>query len=94
METTNIILNLPTQFAQFVDHIESVKFQGKKFIDLLNHLESHFGNIKERLVEEDESVRPYLNIYVNEKNIQALNGIDTIIPNGASVSILLSRAGG
>ncbi len=94
MKKTNVTLKFPIQFSQFIDHKKAVEFEGEKVSELINYLDLNFGNIKERLFEDDGNIRPYIKLFLGAKNITALQGLDTIIPNGESISLLLSRAGG
>ncbi len=94
MKTTKVSLKFPTQFAQFIDGQKSIEFQGDKVSDLLDHLDIQFGQVKERLLEEDGQVKPYINLFLENKNINVLEGLETEINSGSCISLLLSRAGG
>lgn len=94
-QKTTVILKFPTQFSKHINNIKQIEFEGNKFIDLLNFLDTRFGSIKERLMDEDgEVVKPYLNVFINKKNLHSMEGLNTEIPEGATISLLLSRAGG
>lgn len=94
MKKTTVQIKFPTQFSKFIFNIESIEFEGETIEDFINVLEHTFGNIRERLFDPSGKVRPYINLYIGKKNIYSLNGLDSIIPDGSSVSLLLSRAGG
>lgn len=90
---TTVKVNFPTQFAQMVGNLKEVEFSGNKLSDLFSYLDGTFGEISERIFEDGE-VRPYLNLFVGSKNVNSLDGVDTVVSNGEKVSLLLSRAGG
>lgn len=94
MKKTHVKLKFPAQFSKFVDNVSQIEFEGESIADFLTHLDATFGNIKERVLESNEQVRPYINIFIEKKNIKSLNGIDSIVPEGSCISLLLSRAGG
>jgi len=93
MKKTSVRVNFPSQFVQFVGYKGDIEFSGEKVSDFLSHLDHTYGNISERILDGDQ-IRPYLNLYIGKTNINNLQGLDTVIPKGESVSLLLSRAGG
>lgn len=94
MKKTTVQIKFPAQFSKFIYDIDSLEFEGETIEDFINTLDHTFGNIRERLFDPDGKVRPYINLYIGKKNIYALNGLDSIIPDGSPISLLLSRAGG
>ena len=94
MKKTNVSLKFPSQFSTYINNIETLEFKGDRMSDFVEELESIYGNIKERLFDTEGKVKPYINIFVGKKNIESLQGLNSIIPDGERISLLLSRAGG
>jgi sulfur-carrier protein len=94
MEKTQVKIKFPTQFGQYISNIETLEFEGNKVNDFITTLDNIYGEIRERMFEEDGQVRPYINIFVGSKNIESLDGLNTKVNQGDSISLLLSRAGG
>ncbi|MCK8522363.1 MoaD/ThiS family protein [Aquimarina sp. D1M17] len=94
MKTTTVSLKFPTQFSKFIDDQKSIQFKGNRVADLLDHLDIEYGSVKERLLEEDGQVKPYINLFLENKNINVLKGLETEVNDGSCISLLLSRAGG
>ncbi len=94
MKKTSVTLKFPSQFSQFIDFQKSIEFQGENISELIDHLDMNYGDIRERLLEEDGQVKPYINLFLESRNITSLEGLNTIVPNGGIISLLLSRAGG
>lgn len=94
MKTTFVQINFPSQFARFINNTTDLEFEGESIADFINNIEVRFGNIRERLLDGDGQLKPYLNLFVGKKNIRSLQGIQTLIPEGERISLLLSRAGG
>jgi molybdopterin synthase sulfur carrier subunit len=61
---------------------------------MVEDLESQFPGIKDRLCDEDGSIRKFINIYVNDEDIRFLNGPETEIKDEDIVSIIPAIAGG
>lgn len=53
----------------------------------------HVG-LRDRVVTEQGSVRPHVNIFVGEDNIRYLDGLETIVEDGVEICILPSVSGG
>jgi molybdopterin converting factor small subunit len=94
MKKTNVQVNFPAPFSQYISNIKNIEFEGESIADFINRLDCIYGEIKERLFDEEGQMRPYLNIFIDRKNIRSLDGIHSKIPEGACISLLLSRAGG
>jgi molybdopterin converting factor small subunit len=90
----SVILKFPSQFSSYINNEKTAEFDGDKIADLLEHLEDTFGNVKERIMEDDGKLRPYINFFVGAKNIKDKEGLNTLIENGDKITLLLSRAGG
>ena len=61
---------------------------------MIDNLEAAHGGIKEKLVDDDGSIRRFVNIYVNDEDIRFLDGADTEVKDGDSVTIVPAIAGG
>lgn len=94
MKKTVAQVKFPSQFARFINNETQVEFEGESLSDFINKLDGAYGNIKERLFDADGQLHPYLNFFIGKKNIKSLRGMDSVIEEGACVSLLLSRAGG
>lgn len=61
---------------------------------LINELSSMFPGIKDRIFDDQERARPFVNIFVNGINIRDSEGESTTLKEGDKVHILPSIAGG
>ena len=72
-----------------------MEIQGARdILDVIAQLDARVPNIKDRLLDEHDRTRPYINIYVNEENIRDLEGESTKAKDGDVIYILPSVAGG
>lgn len=62
--------------------------------DLLMRLSAMFPDVRDRILDDQDKTRPYVNIFVNENNIRDLESERTKVTNGDEVYILPSVAGG
>jgi sulfur-carrier protein len=61
---------------------------------LIEKLNEMFPGIKERVFDDQDKTRPFVNIFVNGENIRDLGQEGTKIKSGDAVHILPSVAGG
>jgi MoaD family protein len=89
-----IDVRIPTILRPYTGGERSVDGNGATVSALIEDLESRYGGIKERLVDETGGVRRFVNIYVNDEDIRFTGGLDTALSDGATVVILPAVAGG
>jgi len=76
------------------DSVE-MEIQGARdVLDVIMQLDARVPNIRDRILDEHDLTRPYINIYVNEENIRDLDGESTKAEDGDVIYILPSVAGG
>ena len=61
---------------------------------LVIHLGEMFPAVRDKIFDEHDRTRPFVNIFVNEENIRDLDSEQTPVKNGDEVYILPSVAGG
>ena len=61
---------------------------------LVEKLELVFPGIKDRILDDQENAREFVNVFVNGVNIRDLEGESTNLKDGDTVHILPSVAGG
>ncbi len=72
-----------------------VEIQGARdVLDVITQLDSKVPNIRDRILDEQDRTRLYVNIYVNDENIKELEGETTRVKDGDVIYILPSVAGG
>ena len=50
--------------------------------------------VAERIVDEEGSLRKFVNVFVDDDDVRYLDGLDTAVPDGVTVSIIPAVAGG
>ena len=68
--------------------------QARDILDLLMRLFVIFPALRDRIQDEHDKTRPYVNIFLNEENIRDLQSEKTKVRDGDEVYILPSVAGG
>jgi molybdopterin synthase sulfur carrier subunit len=89
-----ICIRIPTPLQKITKDKSEVMGKGKNIKELIENLEKDYPGIKERLYDEKENLRRFINIYVNEEDIRFLKGDETEIKDGDEISIIPAIAGG
>lgn len=61
---------------------------------ILTYLTDEYPDFSKALYDENNFLRPFINIYVNDVNIKDLNNLETSLQNGDTVQIIPAIAGG
>ena len=87
-------VRIPTPLRAFTAGAAEVRVDGATVRGVLETLESHHGGILERVLGEDGQVRGFVNLYLGDRDVRALDGLDTPVESGAVLSIVPAVAGG
>ena len=87
-------VRIPTPLRRLTNEKDEVNTSSTNILGMVEDLESQFPGIKDRLCEEDGSIRKFINIYVNDEDIRFLDGPQTEIKDEDIVSIIPAIAGG
>lgn len=88
------IVRIPTTLRSLTAGESSVDVPGGTVREVLGALESAHPGFQERLLEEDGSLRRFVNIFVSDDDIRFLQGLDTQVEPDATVAIVPAVAGG
>jgi MoaD family protein len=72
---------------------DEIEAKGATVREVIEDLDRNYPGIKDRLCDE-KGVRRFVNIYQNEEDIRFLDGLETVVKEGDSVSIVPAIAGG
>ncbi len=89
----SIEVRIPTILRQYTGGEKAVQGEGATLQELIADLESRHPGLRERLVD-DKGLRRFVNVYLNDEDVRFLNGIETPVSDGDSVTVLPAVAGG
>ncbi len=87
-------VKLPTQLRAVAGGEGEVLLEGETVGAVLDALYAEHGELRERIADDDGSLRRFVNVYVNGDDIRFGDGLKTPVPAGAEVQILPAVAGG
>ena len=89
-----VTVKIPTQLRPAAEGASEAELDGATVQEVLNGLYDRFGELRERISDEDGSLRRFVNVYVSGEDIRFLDGLQTPVSDGAELTILPAVAGG
>jgi len=93
-ETASVTVRIPTPLRASAGGNASVDIPGRTVDEVLTHLVDTYPDLKNNLYTDDGTLRQFVNVYVDDEDIRYLDGVDSVVEDGADVSIVPSIAGG
>ena len=87
-------VHIPTPLRKLTQNQEIVRIEGATIRDVINNLEQSYPGLKERICDEQNNIRRFVNVFVNDEDIRFLQDAETAVEPGDEVSIFPSIAGG
>ena len=90
----SVIVRIPTPLLKLTQNKPEVEVSGNTIELLIDNLDANYPGIKERIYDESDNIRRFVNIYLNDEDIRFLEGKSTAVNDGDEVSIIPAIAGG
>ena len=87
-------VRIPTTLRPITGGKNEVSVDGTTLREVLANLESAHPGMRERLFDDAGALRRFVNIFVADDDVRFLQGLDTPVPEGQTVSIVPAVAGG
>jgi len=85
---------IPTPFRSFTGNRTHVEVEGRNVAELLSNLDVKFPGFRDLCCDDTGAIPAHINIYVNNKEISALDGAATKLAAGDEVAVIPALAGG
>jgi sulfur-carrier protein len=89
-----ITITIPTALRQYASGQARVQLEAGPIGSVLKTLVERYPELGKQLYNEGGQLRNFVNIYVGDEDIRHLQGIETAVPDGETVSIIPAIAGG
>jgi len=89
-----ITVRIPGALQEFTGGVRECVVPAGHVADVLARLGERHPQLAPRLLTPEGTLRPFVNVFVGRDNVRDLQGLDTPIPEGATVTILPAVAGG
>ncbi len=89
-----VVIKIPAPMRSYTDGQREVRAEATTVADCISYLTASYPALRERLCEEDGSVRRFINIFVNGEDIRFGQGLETALRDGADVVSIVPAASG
>jgi molybdopterin converting factor small subunit len=89
-----VTVRIPTQLRSLTGGNNQVSTEGATVGEVLKALDAAHPGFTDRLFDEQGRLRRFVNVFLAEEDIRFLDGLDTPVPAGATLSIVPAVAGG
>ena len=87
-------VRLPTVLRPHAGGLSTVSANGATIGEVLNDLVTRYPGMAGQVLTEDGALHRFVNVYVDDDDVRYLEQLDTVVPDGVTVSILPAVAGG
>lgn len=91
---TTVTIRIPTPLRSATDGQSTVDVDGRTVDEALRALVDRYPDLADNLYNEDDELRQFVNVYVDDEDVRFEEGVDTSLDPGDEVSIVPSIAGG
>ncbi len=87
-------VRVPTTLRTLTAGESEVSVEGATVGDVIQALDAAHPGFGDRLLDEDGSLRRFVNVFLADDDVRYLQGLDTPVPDGGTLSIIPAVAGG
>jgi len=90
----SVTITIPTPLRQFADGQSEIQVDANTAGEALDQLTATHAELRRHLFNDQNALRNFVNVYVNDEDIRHVNGPDTPVKEGDTILIVPSIAGG
>ena len=90
----SVTVRIPTTLRPLSGGNSTVSVEGATLGEVLASLEAAHPGFKDRLFDDNGGLRRFVNLFVADDDVRYLQGLETPVPAGETVSIIPAVAGG
>ncbi len=89
-----VLVNVPTVLRPHAGGAKVLSGTGSTVGEVLNGLIAEYPGLSGQVIDEDGSLRKFVNVYLNDDDVRYLSALDTPVKDADEISILPAVAGG
>jgi sulfur-carrier protein len=90
----SVTVRIPTQLRSLSGNAAEVQVEAATVAEALKALEGAYPGFDERLFDESGDLRRFVNVFLADEDIRFLQGVDSAVTDGQTISIVPAVAGG
>ncbi len=90
----SVIVRLPSQLRALVGGAGEVAVEATTVRDAIEAVDATHPGIAFRVLDDKGNLRRFVNVFVADEDVRFLDGLDTVLESGQTVSLVPAVAGG
>jgi molybdopterin synthase sulfur carrier subunit len=90
----SLIIRIPTQLRTLTGGAGEVEVEGATVGEALKALDAAHPGMAERLFDDSGGLRRFVNVFLADEDVRFLDGLDTPVTEGQTLSVVPAVAGG
>lgn len=90
----SVVISIPTALRQYAGGNSEISVEAKTAGEALEQLTSKHVDLRKHLYNDQNALRNFVNVYVNDEDIRHASRLETAVKDGDTISIVPSIAGG
>lgn len=90
----SVTVRVPPVFRPVTGGASQVVVEGATVAEVLVNLDAAHPGFRDKLLDADGNLVRYVNLFVDDDDVRFLQGLDTPVPDGGTLSVMQAVAGG
>lgn len=90
----SVTVRVPTTLRTLTGGESEVAVEGDTVGAVLTALDAAHPGFKDKIFDDEGKLRRFVNVFVADDDVRFMDGLDTAVPDGETVSIIPAVAGG
>jgi molybdopterin synthase sulfur carrier subunit len=90
----SVTVRIPTQLRELTSGEGEITVEGATVREALSSLETLHPGIGDRLLDDSGQLRRFVNVFLADEDVRFLDGLDTPVQAGQTLSVVPAVAGG
>lgn len=87
-------MRLPSQLRSLVGGVGEVSVEATTVREAIKAVDVAYPGLATRVLDDQGGLRRFVNVFVADEDVRFLNGLDTVVEPGQTVSLVPAVAGG
>lgn len=90
----SVKVTVPTQLRTLTEGRSEIEAAGNTIGEVIRTVDRQYPGFAGRVLDDSGAIRRFVNVYLNSEDVRFLDGIESEVPQSASISIIPAVAGG
>ena len=90
----SVTVRVPTTLRPLTGGESEVSVDGSTVGEVLGNLDAAHPGFQDKIFDDEGNLRRFVNVFVADDDVRFMDGLDTPVPDGETLSIIPAVAGG